>query len=398
MVWDDELPGFGARVTAGGHLAFVLKYRVKGPPEQRFLTLGDYPAVHPDAARTEARQIKQAAALGRDLVAERRDEQAAAARARAEAERRAIPLASLLDAWRAITEAEIGQKIAAGRSVLYERELLRLEARLLRPAIGAETVGTLDPARFQAILHLQPSVSTARNLRNLLVRFIGFARATLIQQGISVEWPTQFEVRGRPGSRDHRFTLAEAARIWIAAPALGRRGAMIRFMLLTGCRRIEAQRVEWSHLVLEDPVIGPHWLQPAALTKNNLPHRVPLSPPAVALLRWLPPRRTKKSGTSPLVFAGRGGKPVQDWRVIRRALLEQAGVEDGTLHDFRRTIVSTLGDHGFDPQVADTLLNHAAAATLGGVMGVYQRSEFWATRSSWFRTSIRMNWSLMSDW
>jgi integrase len=213
-----------------------------------------------------------------------------------------------------------------------------------------------------------------------MVRFVKLANAEMTWRGIPVRWPSAFEVNGRPRSRAHRFSLAEVAKLWLAAGALGRRGALIRWMLLTGCRRIEAQKVEWSHIHLDDAQRGPHWVQPAHLTKNHLAHAVPLSAPAVALLRWLPPRETKKSGASTLIFAGRGGKPVQDWTVIRRELLERAGVETGTLHDFRRTMVSALGDHGFDPQVADALLNHAAAATMGGVMGVYQRSELWLKR------------------
>jgi integrase len=127
-------------------------------------------------------------------------------------------------------------------------------------------------------------------------------------------------------------------------------------------------------------VNGPYWQQPAHLTKNQKAHRVPLSPAAVALLRWLPPRRSKAFGEATLVFAGEGNRPIGSWTDIRRKLLELAGVDDGTLHDIRRTVVSTLGDHGFDPQVVDTLLNHAAATTMGGVMGVYQRSDFWAQR------------------
>jgi hypothetical protein len=42
--------------------------------------------------------------------------------------------------------------------------------------------------------------------------------------------------------------------------------------------------------------------------------------------------------------------------------------------------VSALGDQGFDPEVADKLLNHSAANTMSGVMGVYQRSELWLKR------------------
>ena len=66
--------------------------------------------------------------------------------------------------------------------------------------------------------------------------------------------------------------------------------------------------MEWAHLRLEGAVLGPHWEQPGRLKKSKEPHRVPLSAPGVAMLRWLPPRTTAKSGAAPLVFAGRGNK------------------------------------------------------------------------------------------
>ncbi len=65
----------------------MLRYRIRGEPRQRFATLGEYPAVSPDAARTEANAIKTAARHGRDLLAERRA--ALAAEAPGAARRRA---------------------------------------------------------------------------------------------------------------------------------------------------------------------------------------------------------------------------------------------------------------------------------------------------------------------
>lgn len=393
--WDDELKGFGVRHIAKGHLTFVLKYRVKGNPKQRWLKLGTFPAMLPDKARDEAKQIKTEADLGRDLVATReaaeratREAEERAAReaeaARAEAARRGYPVADLLDAWRSLIDADITKKGEIGRPAGYERELLRLESVILRPAIGHLPVGDLDPERLQALinLHAERSPSTARNLRSLIARFAAHANDRAALAGIPLKLPTSYtlKLRGKIRSRDHYYTVDEAASLWVAAGSMGRRGALVRFILLTACRRIEAQLVEWDHIVFDDPVVGPYWQQPAHLTKTYSPHRVPLSPPAVALLRWLPPRKSKSFGEAKLIFAGEGNRPVGGWTDIRRKVLELAGVGDGTLHDIRRTVVSTLGDRGFDPQVVDTLLNHAAATTMGGVMGVYQRSDFWAQR------------------
>ncbi len=72
VLWDESLPGFGARLNSPGRVSFVLRYRVRGDPRQRLLTVGEFGATTPEAARAEAAAIKAAAKLGRDMLAERR--------------------------------------------------------------------------------------------------------------------------------------------------------------------------------------------------------------------------------------------------------------------------------------------------------------------------------------
>jgi hypothetical protein len=72
---------------------------------------------------------------------------------------------------------------------------------------------------------------------------------------------------------------------------------------------------------------------------------------------------------------------VSSWSGVATALRSLSGLTTGTFHDFRRTIVSTLGDHGFDPVTTDMLLNHSASATMPGVMGTYQQSELLKKRA-----------------
>lgn len=376
--WDDELRGFGVRRQNDRSVSFVLKYRVKGDPRQRFLTLGEWPSVHPDSAREAARQVKEAAALGRDLVAEREVVAARLAAEAAELRRRAIPITEILNAWRATLEAERDRKAAAGISVVNERELLRLEARHLRPFVAGATVGSFDPDSLQALLDRQTGHSAALNLRTLIGRMARFARSWLLERGITVDWQRRYTVaQAKPPGRDHRYSLEEAARLWIAAGTLGRRGALVRFLLLTAGRRTECAGLRWSQIIFEHPTLGSHYELQAAHVKHKRTTRVPLSATAVALLRWLPPRETRRAGETDLVFAGRGNRPIGGWTDVRRALLRAARVPDGTLHDIRRTVVSTLGDHGWEPAVVDRLLNHAGSATMSGVMAVYQRSELW---------------------
>lgn len=75
IIWDEEVRGFGARLRDGEtadaaftRVTFVLKYRVKGDPLQRWVTLGEWPGVDVAAVRKRAIAIKTAAALGIDSL------------------------------------------------------------------------------------------------------------------------------------------------------------------------------------------------------------------------------------------------------------------------------------------------------------------------------------------
>ena len=67
--WDDSLPGFGLRVSAGGRRAWVLLYR-HGTLKRR-LTLGPYPDLPLGAARDKAKDHQREVAHGRDPAAEK---------------------------------------------------------------------------------------------------------------------------------------------------------------------------------------------------------------------------------------------------------------------------------------------------------------------------------------
>jgi integrase len=379
--WDDKLPGFGVRRSPKGKISFVVKIRVRGDTRQRFITLGDWPSLLPDDARSDAENHRAAGAKGRDLEAERGQEAESRRAVAVETNKRAIPLDELLDGWRVKTERDLAERLKADQVGSYEKELLRLEKAVLRPALKGQTVGGFDAAGFQDLLDRQESPSTAGNLRALIMRFTKHVSAEMKARSMPIAWPKTYELHGKIGRRWDRYTLEQAARIWIAAGQLGRRGALIRFMLLTASRRSEAARVRRARLLLGEPGQPPYWLHVGGTTKNRKEYRSPLSRPAVALLAWLPDRSTRTTPDTGLLFAGRGGKVVSSWSGIATALRTLSGLTTGTFHDFRRTIVSTLGDHGFDPVTTDMLLNHSASATMPGVMGTYQQSELLKKRA-----------------
>jgi hypothetical protein len=168
VLWDDDLAGFGLRRNTGGTLTFILKYRLKGSPAQRMHVIGSYPGMYPDKARDRAIAIRTAAQLGRDLFAEEAAEREVQALEQARAGLLSRPVSELLDAWRTHTEGEIAKKAERQRSALYEREMLRIEASTLRPAIGNLAIGDLTPERLQALVNTEarrsPSGARSREM------------------------------------------------------------------------------------------------------------------------------------------------------------------------------------------------------------------------------------------
>ncbi|MDQ3521142.1 MAG: integrase family protein, partial [Gemmatimonadota bacterium] len=68
ITYDAEMPGFGARVTAGGARAYVLNYRVAG--RERRYTIGGAAEWKAAAARVFAGSLKARIRLGHDPLAE----------------------------------------------------------------------------------------------------------------------------------------------------------------------------------------------------------------------------------------------------------------------------------------------------------------------------------------
>jgi integrase len=109
-----------------------------------------------------------------------------------------------------------------------------------------------------------------------------------------------------------------------------------------------------------------------ARTKNDKPHIVHLSDPAVVVIG-----AQARSGL--LVFSRNGVTPIGDFSVQKRRLDDLCGVSHWRLHDLRRTMVSGMASLGVAPHVADKILNHVAG-TISGVAAVYQRHEFMKER------------------
>ena len=72
-IWDDELSGFGLKVTPAGRKVYLIQYRVGGRTGRtRRVTIGRHGVLTPEQARTEAKRLLGTVAAGRDPAEEKR--------------------------------------------------------------------------------------------------------------------------------------------------------------------------------------------------------------------------------------------------------------------------------------------------------------------------------------
>jgi integrase len=134
--------------------------------------------------------------------------------------------------------------------------------------------------------------------------------------------------------------------------------------LLTGARKSELLQAQWAHVDWDRSELK------VPDTKAGRPHYIPLSGPALALLREIP-----KVEGNPYILVGRGPRGAtanekaktpthlvnisKAWDRVRKA----AGVADVRLHDLRRTVGSWLAQAGNSLHLIGRVLNHSNQST-----------------------------------
>ena len=149
-------------------------------------------------------------------------------------------------------------------------------------------------------------------------------------------------------------------------PGIGAR--VLEFLILTAARTSEAIRAQWDEIDLDKSP----WIIPAERIKAGKEHRVPLSPPALAIITQL--ARIKESE---FVFpGGKKGKALSTNALL--ALLKRMKRDDLTGHGFRSTFRDWAAESANYPRdVAEMALAH----TIGDkVEAAYRRGDLMEKR------------------
>jgi integrase len=333
VLWDTEVPGFGCRIFPSGKKAFILSYRAAG--RSRLLTIGSFGALTLDQARTAARaELAKVETEGADPLADR------------ERERQGETVKDLCEAY--MERHGNGKKSARDA-------LRRIHAHAL-PARGRPQVRAItrpDVAALHAKIGKTAPYEANRTLAQLSKMFELARRWGFVPEGHPN--PARDIDKFREVKRDRWVTPEELPRLAQAIneePNESARFALWLY-LLTGARKTELLTARWEHI---------DWARAELKlpdTKAGRVHYLPLSAPALALLREVP-----RVEGNPFVLPGKlaGAHLVnisKPWERVRAA----AGVADVRLHDLRRTVGSWLAQAGNSLHLIGRVLNHSNQST-----------------------------------
>jgi integrase len=223
------------------------------------------------------------------------------------------------------------------------------------PALGRLKVADVRHADVEK-LHRDVSKRApyrANRVVSLLSRMFNLA----IRWGWRSDNPARGLERNHEDRRQRFLSPAEIARLAAVLDGRSERtsAALVRFLLLSGCRFSEAAGATWDQLDFEAGV----WVKPSSHTKAKREHRVPLSAPARQLLAEL----KAANGDHPHVFPGKDGRPITSVKRFWASVCDAANIKGCRIHDLRHTHASILASAGLSLPIIGALLGHTQPGT-----------------------------------
>ena len=174
------------------------------------------------------------------------------------------------------------------------------------------------------------------------------------------------DVGRKQNKRDREHSRQELADIWRECSGLKFKpyySALLRLLVVFGCRTQELRLSRVTEWDLNDWV----WTVPKEHSKGG--EKI-LRPIPVDIRPFIKQLLEEHQSTGLLLGEIKKPEAVSQWG---RMLYKRLGhSEPWTLHDLRRTFATTLNNMGIAPHVVEQLLGHS----LGGVMAVYNRSQY----------------------
>ncbi|WP_221793428.1 tyrosine-type recombinase/integrase [Aquisediminimonas sediminicola] len=340
--------------------------RVQADGKRRDFGLGSANSVGLSEARTKADEIRKLYKSGVDPVAQR------------QAEKRAQ---ILIPTFRVAAETAHAELVSGWRNVKHRADWLSSLERYAFGAIGDLRIDLIDgPMVRELLLPIWlEKPETARRVRQRVKGVLDWAttkglRTSLDLSGLSKGLPRQPKSDNHFAAMDYENIPDFCATLKAAPETIGRLALL--FTIYTAARSGETRGATWEEINLE----AKQWTIPAERMKAGKEHIVPLSEPALAILKRMHEARTGIK-SDPL-FPGNLGKPLSDMtlsKILRDMELKV------TVHGFRSSFKDwAVESTSFPDAVSEAALAHMDT---NRVRAAYRRTDF-----------LKMRVDLMAAW
>ena len=257
-----------------------------------------------------------------------------------------------------------------GGKAEHQMRFLLMEYAL--PHVGKRRIDTIQPSDLLAFLAPLAIDKPATGAK--LKARIGQVFQWAIAQGLRPDNPADKNINQalpKTGSRAH-FKALPFGQVAGALSAVLESGAWagtklaFEFLTLTAARSGEVRGATWDEIDMDAAT----WTIPAERMKAGREHRIPLSGPALDVLR----QAHELTGSVGLVFPSANGKALSDSTISK--LLRENGIE-AVPHGFRSSFRDWCAEANIDRQTAESALAHSLG---DATEAAYLRSDLFALR------------------
>jgi integrase len=331
--YSDALPGFVLECRATGGKTYYQRYHDQNG-RQRQVKIAAYGEVTFENAKKAAQKIRSEAVLGGDPAGQKEKQKAIP------------PYADLAE-----------QHLSHAKT--YQRSYDSTERIINNHVLPRWGKKRLDEIKQQDVAHwladkraggLAPA--SVEKIRTMFSRSFVLAKQWELFDRNPVKDIPRLKFNN---ARERYLTSEEAERLRLACECSSNLQLkhIVGLLLLTGARKSELFNAEWRHIDLEKR----SWK--LTMTKNGRGRHVPLSKPAVDIIKQLP-----KFDDCPYLLPNpRTRKPYTD---IKRAWQEArtlAGLDDLHLHDLRHSAASFMINAGIDLYTVGKMIGHVSVAS-----------------------------------
>ena len=338
--WDNDLKGYGLKVTPPGKKVFLIQYRLGGRGgRSRRYTIGPYGSLTPDQGRVEARRLLGLIASGVDPADER------------DRKRFDLKMGALLDRF-------VSEHVVPKLKRRTAEEYIRSIDIHIRPRLAHRLVSDVKKSEISRLHHsMRDKPFQANRVLALLSKFFNWCEKNGFREDGTnpCRHVDKYKERQRERFLNHAelLSLGEVLKLAeeqnLATPwAI----AAIRLLSLTGARLSEILTLKWEYL---DFAAGVARLPDSKTGAKT----IYLSPPALELLNEL-----QRLEGNPYVICGlKEGRHLVNLQKPWTRIRELANMSDVRIHDLRHSFASIAVSSGMSLPMIGALLGHSQPQT-----------------------------------